>query len=513
MKLFLRRNAPLFYALAAMLVLYIPWLNRGFNNYEFPFLFAGRALAFDADAALIDIYWPNMANPLGYSFILSLIYRSFGFSDSFWISRFPAMVGVALIIISGWLITKSSWEHKRHLFYCWCTLLIFQPMIFVFSTSGTTDLLPVGILMLSISFAMSSKRNFLVVRLFVGLLFGFAVLVKYNTAYFGLALVATSIYNSWSLDKSFYQKIRALVPFIIVPGLVLCSYLFWCYERYGILISSRLEFSRPNYFDISNILKNFVKYLSFLGLLLAALPLTVFLGESNGARPKVSRSLGLLSFGVFLVGWYYSGVSAGELDFGRFIDPIHPLIRRVLESIGAVFGFFALLVMFRSTKFGYKIMNVLLFGIVPYLILISASYPSQRYLTFVLPGSLLILINEIQSLTKRTQTVIIGLSTTVFALVSLLGMSYLTSQGNASEEMAVWVEDNNLIGQTSAGAIGPHAGQHFWGVEKTVVRYEIIAVAPSAEAQVKERILHREPMKVLGRVTRVYLLREIPAAP
>ena len=75
------------------------------------------------------------------------------------------------------------------------------------------------------------------------------------------------------------------------------------------------------------------------------------------------------------------------------------------------------------------------------------------------------------------------------------------------------MEENNLISQTSAGAIWSHAGQHFWGVKSTEIRYEVIAVSPATESQVQERILHREPMKVLGKVTRVYLLREIPATP
>jgi hypothetical protein len=79
--------------------------------------------------------------------------------------------------------------------------------------------------------------------------------------------------------------------------------------------------------------------------------------------------------------------------------------------------------------------------------------------------------------------------------------------------MALWVKENSLIGRTGPGEIFPHAGQYFWGIEITDMGYEIIAVTPSAEAQVKERILHREPMKVLGKVTRVYLLREIPATP
>jgi len=513
MKLFLRRNAPLFYALAAMLALYIPWLNRGYNNLEYPFVLAGRALAFSADANLIDAYWPDIANPLGYSFVLSLIYKVFGFSDSFWISRLPALLGAVLVMISGWIISNSIWSEKKNLFYIWATLLIFQPMFVVFSTSGTTDLLPVGLLMLAVSLALGSQEKHFMLKIGIGLLFGIAIIIKYNTAYFGLALVAASVYDSRVSKASVRRKIRDVAPYIFVPGLILCSYLYWCYERYGIFISSRLELSRPDYFDFSNLFKNFVKYLSFFGLLLAALPLAVLFDESNRARLRISRSLCLTTIFAFVIGWYYSGFSVGELDFGRFFDSIDPVIRKVLESLGAVLGLCAFLVMFRHIRSDSKLKTVLLCGMLPYLILISASYPSQRYLTFVLPGSLLVLVSAIQSFRRRTQTVIVGLSLVIYVSVSLLGMSYLTSQGNASEEMAVWVEENSLISRTSAGAIRPHSGQHWWGVEADETRYEIIAVTPTAEAQVKEQILHREPMKVLGKVTRVYLLREIPVAP
>ncbi|GBL21587.1 hypothetical protein EMGBS4_16470 [Acidimicrobiaceae bacterium] len=42
MKLFLRRNAPLFYMLLAMIVLYAPWMGRGYVNLEYPFSMAAR---------------------------------------------------------------------------------------------------------------------------------------------------------------------------------------------------------------------------------------------------------------------------------------------------------------------------------------------------------------------------------------------------------------------------------------------------------------------------------------
>jgi len=134
-------------------------------------------------------------------------------------------------------------------------------------------------------------------------------------------------------------------------------------------------------------------------------------------------------------------------------------------------------------------------------------------LLYIVPFGFLTLFVADGYISFSSLRLVLGATLLNFILVSLLGMSYLTSQGNASEEMAVWVEENGLISQTSAGVIWPHSGQHWWGVEADETRYEIIAVAPSAEAQVKERILHREPMKVLGRVTRVYLLREVPGTP
>ena len=84
MKLFLHRNAPLFYVLAAMLVLYIPWLNRGYINLEYAFPMAAQGLSESMNSTLIDVYWSNQANPLGYSLFLASIYKLFCYHDWFW---------------------------------------------------------------------------------------------------------------------------------------------------------------------------------------------------------------------------------------------------------------------------------------------------------------------------------------------------------------------------------------------------------------------------------------------
>ena len=511
MKLFLHRNAPLFYALAAMLVLYIPWLNRGFNNFEYPFVYAGRALAFSSDSELINVYFEIVANPLGYSLALSSIYRIWGFNDGFWVSRLPALAGIFLILFAGWLMTKNIWQGKRHLFYSWSALVVLQPMIAVFSTTGTTDILPVGFLMISIAIAVKNEETSFQNRLLIGAIFGLAVIVKYNTAYFGLALVSSSlIYTPLSTWKK-SRKILYILIYILIPGSILCVYLFWCYSRFGVFISAKFETSEPHFFDLVSLSKNLAKYLAFFGMFCGVLPLTVIFAN-EGVSSLRARWIAIVVV-LAPIGWFSSGLSLGEMDYGRFFEGRYLFLLRIIETVGFILGVFSIISMFMTTWLTSRIKITILSGLIPYLFLISASYPSQRYLTFAIPGALLLLTDATQRISLRLGKLLVGLTALGFAAVSLLGMSYLTSQGNASEDMAVWVEENNLISQTSAGAISPHAGQHFLGVKTTELRYEIIAVTPATESQVRERVLHREPMKVLGKVTRVYLLREIPAAP
>ena len=146
MKLFLRRNAPLFYALGAMLALYIPWLNRGYVNLEFCYTFAAKALAFPGNEGLFVDHWFNIANPLGYPIVVGMLYRFFGVRE-FWISRLPAVLGAGMILIGLWLFTRSYWIGKK-LFLQLAILVLLSPMIFVFSTTGTADIFPVGLLFL-----------------------------------------------------------------------------------------------------------------------------------------------------------------------------------------------------------------------------------------------------------------------------------------------------------------------------------------------------------------------------
>ena len=511
MKLFLRRNAPLFYALGAMLALYIPWLNRGYTNLEYVFPMAARGLSDITNSDLINAYWDVQANPLGYSLILASIFRAIGYHEWFWLTRVPAIFGAIFIILSGFMLLRAQNLPGRRHFYLWSLLFVCSPMIIAYSTSATADILPVGLLMLSIAFVLKSIKVNRFEQVFSSILFGLAIITKYNAVYFGLFFVVLIFLSARNTKNPVKLWLTEVSIFLSPPAVIVGVYVWWSSSRFDVFISNRLDQTRPNFTNLVDWVQTLGKYLSFLGLFCCVIPIfaAVRLGGVSKFKPKHMFVLAVLT----LTGWLLSKpLPVGEMDFGQGF-PLGVRFVRFLETFGFINGVAIFQIGWYRIRASNRLTQVLMAGLAPYLILTSASRPSQRYLIFVLPIVFLILVEALDELPKRTKYLAIGSTALGFAAVSLLGMSYLTSQGNASEEMAVWVEENSLISRTSAGAIRPHAGQHWWGVAPDETRYEIIAVKPSAEAQVKERILHREPMKVLGKVTRVYLLREIPVSP
>jgi hypothetical protein len=511
MKLFLRRNAPLFYVLAAMLALYVPWLNRGYINLEYAFPMAAQGLSNLSESSLIDAYWSNQANPLGYSLFLAAIYKFVGYHDWFWLARLPSIIGCGLILVAGLIILRSKSSSQRQNFLLWSMLVVLNPMIIAYSTAATADILPVGLLMMSIALILGTAGSRILVQLFSAVLFGLSIVSKYNSIYFGLLFVLSIYLVALKTHDRISLLLKRICAFLVIPATILGTYLSWSYLRFDVFISNRLDQTRPDFVNIVGWVQTFGKYTAFLGLFCCLIPIVIFIKQTRFSKITSKQ---LILFLLFLgIGWYLSKpLSEGELNFGGGFF-LGSSAARIIETFGFINGVAIFQIVWRQMRIRNRLTQVLMAGLGPYLLLISASRPTQRYLIYAIPIVLLILVEALDELPKKVKYLAVGSTALGFAAVSLLGMSYLTSQGNATEEMAVWVEENNLISQTSSGAISPHAGQHWWGVATDETRYEIIAVTPATEAHVQERILHREPMKVLGKVTRVYLLREITKKP
>ena len=511
MNLFLKRNAPVFYMALAMIVLYAPWMGRGYVNLEYPFSMAARGLSDSRFAGQLDAYFGVQANPLGYSFVLAAIYKIFGYHDWFWLAKLPSLCGALMVIVSGWMLTRDRWHGRRSLFYFWSSLIILHPMIIAFGTSATADVLPVGLLMLSLAIAFKSADDQVSRKFVAALLFGLAIIVKYHSVYFGLAFIYIAIVGSTQAKKSIKQIYRDISIFVLVPFVLLATYIWWSYIRFQIFVSTGLAGGKPNFLDGPNWLLAFGIYLTFLGLFCGPITLALVL--------KDAKSLfGFAKFfvivaGSLFVGWFVlSARVIGEMDFGGGF-PFNHSISQTLKTCGFLLGISLAIFSLDQFRFGDHQKRCFLVGLFPYLLLISASRATQRYLIFMIPVALLLLVEASSGLNIKIRNLTWGVTAFGFALVSLLGMSYLRAQGNASENMAVWMENNGLIGQSSASPIGVHAGKHFYGLIQSDIKFEVVQTTLDGENLIKERILHREPMNVLGKITRVYVLREIPKTP
>lgn len=511
MSLFLKRNAPVFYMLLAMIVLYAPWMGRGYVNFEYPFSMAARGLSDPRFADQLDAYFAVQANPLGYSFVLALLYKIVGYHDWFWLAKLPSLCGALMIIVSGWMLTRDRWHGRRSLFYFWSSLIILHPMIIAYGTAATADVLPVGLLMLSLAIAYRSADDQIFSKFLAALLFGFAIIVKYNSAFFGLAFLYIAFVGGTQAKKSLTQICRDISIFVLVPFVLLATYIWWSYIRFQIFISTGLAGGKPNFLDGFNWLLAFGAYLTFLGLFCGPISLALVLRNVRSLFGFAKSFIIVAS--SMLVGWLVLSTRViGEMDFGGGF-PFSQSISQTLKTCGFLLGVSFCGLVINRVRFGDVITRYLFVGLFPYLVLISASRPTQRYLIFAIPIGLLLLVDASNVLNAKLRNLTLGSTALGFAAVFLLGMSYLRAQGNASENMAVWMERNDVIDQSSVGLMGVHAGQHFYGLAQSEVKYDVTATSLDGEKLIKERILHREPMNVLGKITRVYVLYELPKKP
>ena len=511
MKLFLRRNSPVFYMMLAMVVLYAPWMGRGYVNLEYPFSMAARALSDSRYAGQIDNYFAVQANPLGYSFVLAIIYKIFGYHDWFWLAKLPSLCGALMILVSGWMLTRDRWRSRRSLFYFWSCLVILNPLFIAFATSSTADVLHIGLLMLAIAIASENRSGSWARPLIAALIFGLAIITKYIPMYFGLAFIAIACLKIGLKKRPAKIIRRDIAIYLVVPGLILFTYIWWLYSRYSVFISYGLGAGKPNFIDIRKFLITLSKYLVFLGICCGPLPLLIMLKKFKDQKKQMLGLL-LIALAIF-VGVFISVLQLDEMGFGRGF-PFGNIIFRAIQTIGFVFGVSTISNLLESAISSDRFQRVLFFGIAPTLFMISFSISTQRYVMIIVPASLLLLIDASNLLNAKLRSLTIGLTVFGFAIVSLYGVSFLRAQGNASERMALWMERNNVIDESNAKPIiGMHAGQHFYDVKQITYKYELIEATLIDEKLIKERILHREAMNVLGKITRVYVLRELPKVP
>ena len=495
--------------LLAMIVLYAPWMGRGYVNLEYPFSMAARGLSDSRFADQVDSYLGMQANPLGYSFVLAAIYKIFGYHDWFWLAKLPSLCGALMIIVSGWMLTRDRWQNRRSQFYFWSSLVTLNPLFVAFGTSSTADVLHIGLLMMAIAIAMENQNHSWIRPFFASMIFGLAIITKFIPIYFCFAFIAIAVLDKSKLQRTPKHICRDIAMYVLVPGAILFFYILWLKIRYSVFISSGFRNGRPE-FGLQKFLVTLCKYLVFVGLCCGSVSLVIMI---KGIKDRKKLVLGFLLLTLItFFGAYVSTIRLAEMDFGEgFSFGVN--ILRAIHTVGFIVGFSAVPILLKSINSPDRLQKVLSFGIVPTFLMISLSSPAQRYVMILIPPALILLVDASSRLTLKLRVLTLGVTALGFAVVSFVGVSYLRAQGNAAENMAVWMKNSGVIEQSAAGAIFPHAKQHFYGFNPSEILYDVTKTSLEGEKLIKERILHREPMNVLGKITRVYVLYELPKTP
>ena len=440
-------------------ILHLAYIDSYFVNFEWVYRF-GSQYFLTKEKFYLERYFDIQANPLTYSYLASLIVKFIGI-DQYFIYRIPALFGgtLLLVILSGY---KNPWL---------ILIVGLNPLIWIYSGRAYSELLSVGLLVL----AFKIRSNYL-----DSLIVTFSAMIKFHSLPFLI------IYNSlnWifsNLKKKTINFRKFELKSIIIQLILFLIFLVFYYKYFEIWIVPDSFKERHASINIISLFNNFFSYGFYLsGMFFLTIP--AFLKVE-----QVKMKLLLLVLSGLLG---ISNKNLGEMDFGSF----QQLLGSELILLIKIVGFWNFLLCCRAFWKDEK-SRILLLTILGYMILLSLSFPANRYLIFVVPFWALLICQHI-TLSRMFWwgyvSVLVGLN--------LFATLYQVSNASASSNMANWAIKND-VRINLGGVLHSHVGDfsHYDPNSHLVVSL--------AGAQIG-RILHEEPVHVMGFPIRSYVLTD-----
>ena len=395
-------------------------------------------------------------NPLGYSAISALVNGIFHFPVGFWSVRIPSLAGGLMVILAGGWIAKKFNFNRSH-FFLWAALIIFSPLIWVYAGRATADVLPTGLLMLSLAHCLKADEN-KIYNFIASVVFSISILVKYNS----LLILPGFFYlfylqNNGQLDSRF---LKDSFLFIMTPLAGLVIYWWTIYERFGIFVfpEHSKAFHRMQWTQFGNVFSLYSGY-----LVLLAGPLSFVSVFYLIKTLKYKNLVWIVLAGVCLSFISYLVPSENlEMNFGPIHYFVNDKVDVLIKILGSfLFCFFLADVIRDAWINNNRFARLLLFIIIPYLIASSLTRPAQRYLIFLVP--LLIMFFVFHRLDQNSgRKNFLGWGTVIiFVFLNLFSVNYQVAQANASERMAQWLIKHEMIQETHQGSIASHSGNYF----------------------------------------------------
>lgn len=435
-------------------------------NLEFAFVSAAEYFS-SGNRQLLDIFFEYQANTLGVSFVSHVLHKLIPILPIDAVPRLGSVLGIpilayALFVAGG----RLGLDRADRLFVI--TLVLVNPIVWVYSQRGTADFLPVAVAMLGLALLIEARsmRGYIV----SGLVIGFGIFLKYHAV---VVLMAACMYLVLRDRKLFPARIVLQNGLLVVvtASAIPVLYLIAVKYNYGFWVTP------PTYqeifqFDIRGAYSNFVIYATYMTLLL--LPLSVMHAARVWSAGSAAARWGYV---VILVIFVSGGVLVGnvgeEMNFGPLDRFIHPSMLPLGSGLGAACLVISLLGLAvgqgRSERRNLLIASALATFI--FLFILSLTRPSQRYLLLVLPLMYLAMLTGVKEFLPRYLKYLI--------VVGCLGLSFFATAyqfvvGSAAWAMASEIDKAGVLAETEPGAIESHVGHLFFPNDQRNDRFTVI---------------------------------------
>jgi hypothetical protein len=404
-----------FFIPVLFVILHLSYIYTPFVNFEWVYRL-GSDYFITGDKWLLEQYFFGQANPLTYSFVVSLL-ASFFDIDQFAIYRIPALLGGFIL-----LFVLSKYHNPLLVL-----IVALNPLIWIYSGRAYSEMFSVGMMML----ALMTYRNGFV----KGLLGAFAAIIKYHSivvigCYWGLRWFNYLIKKkpkAWK-DKNF------LAGVVSICGLI--AFFLIYYQEFGIwILPDKFKLMLP--FSYLNAINNFFSYGFYLGgMFFLTIPYLLL-------NTPWRWQLALIMISIPLA---IMNQNNGEMDFGSFNQILSEDFIVLIKMIGFWNFFLCCKIFWNDDKSRILLLTVLL-----YVVLLSMTRPAQRYLIFVIPfwAIMICLRLEIHRVVQVGNVLIL-------CVLNLFATLYQVQNARASAEIAAWSQSKDI--QINSAVIYPHVG-------------------------------------------------------
>lgn len=446
-----------------LLTIFLHLLTITFPHVNMEFAFASASQYFESGVPRdLDIFFSYQANTLGMPYLSFVINKLLPFID---ISNSPKLISILgiLLLLYAIILLGRKLNLTNTCILLLITIILLNPIVWVYSQRGTADFIPMAVGMLGFTFFIT--RPFSSAVYLSILLLNIAVILKYHALIFVMASVIYLVLNKEQSDPqkyltAFYVMLSSLIFPILYVLYIKHQFNFWFTPP---------KFMSLHQITLTNSLTNLFSYATYLFLLSLPFSILVLLRGFKQTTNKQRKLLALVTSAVMMISLLIP-FAAGEMNFGPLDRFITPTYFKMISGIGA--AAFVLTMYFLANKSNDKNKIITFISlIVIFLFLLSLSRPAQRYLLLILP---ILYILIFLSFNNRPPRFLTALTIVIFIVLNIYTTAHQYSAGTAALEISQELKSKNLLMQTNPGAIESHTGQMFYGIDRDTAKYTII---------------------------------------